>query len=184
MEFACAVIDRFYAGNAELRSVLLKHSVQVKDKALQIAENCGMTLDLEIVVRGAMLHDIGIIKCHAPDIYCFGTLPYISHGCAGSAMLRKLGGDFERYARICERHTGSGLTAKEIIAGSLPLAPVDLLPETLEEKLICLADKFFSKSGEMKEKPLPKIRKQMAKFGKDSADRFEALLELFKVTGD
>lgn len=182
MEFACAVIDRFYAGNPELRSVLLKHSVQVKDKALQIAENCGMTLDLEIVVRGAMLHDIGIIKCHAPDIYCPGTLPYIAHGCAGGAMLRELGSEFERCARICERHTGSGLTAQEIISGKLPLDPVDLLPETPEEKLICLADKFFSKSGEMKEKPLGKIRKQMAKFGKDSAARFEALLELFKVT--
>ena len=181
MEFACAVIDRFYAGNAELRSVLLKHSVQVKDKALSIAENCGIELDLEVVLRGAMLHDIGIIKCHAPEIFCLGTLPYISHGCAGGAMLRDLGRDFERYARICERHTGSGLTAQEIIAGKLPLEPVDLLPETPEEKIICLADKFFSKSGEMKEKPLFKIRKQMAKFGKDSADRFEALLELFKV---
>ena len=182
MEFACAVIDRFYAGNPELRSVLLKHSMQVKDKALQIAESCGVTLDLETVVRGAMLHDIGIIKCCAPDIYCPGSLPYIAHGCAGGAMLRELGGEFEPYASICERHTGSGLTAEEIIAGKLPLEPLELLPETFEEKLICLADKFFSKSGEMKEKPLAKIRRQMAKFGKDSADRFEALLELFKVT--
>lgn len=182
MEFACAVIDRFYAGEPELRNVLLKHSVQVKDKALEIAGNSGVEVDLETVVRGAMLHDIGIIKCHAPDIYCPGDLPYIAHGCAGGAMLRQLGPEMEPYARICERHTGSGLTASEIIAGNLPLEPMELLPETVEEKLICLADKFFSKSGAMQEKPLAKIRKQMAKFGKASADRFDALLELFRVT--
>ena len=62
----------------------------------------------------------------------------------------------------------------------MPLPQVDLLPETPEEKLICLADKFFSKSGQMEEKPLDKIRKQMAKFGTASAERFEELLRLFQ----
>ena len=181
MEFAHAVIDRFYAGNPELKKVLLKHSIQVKEKALEIAAKSGMALDLEVVANGALLHDTGIIKCHAPDIFCFGDLPYIAHGCAGGAMLRSLSKEMEVYARICERHTGSGLTAAEIISGNLPLPPVDLLPETPEEKLICLADKFFSKSGEMAEKPLAKIRRQMAKFGVHSAERFEALLKMFGV---
>lgn len=181
MEFAYAVIDRFYTGCPELRKVLLKHSIQVKDKALQIASESSMELDLEVVINGALLHDIGIIRCFAPDIFCPGKLPYIAHGCAGSAMLRELGKEFEPYARICERHTGSGLTAGEIIAGNLPLPHIDLLPETPEEKLICLADKFFSKSGKMEEKPLAKIRRQMAKFGIPSAERFEKLLEFFKV---
>jgi uncharacterized protein len=49
----------------------------------------------------------------------------------------------EKFARICERHTGSGLTAEEIVSGGLPLPERDFLPETLEEKIICLADKFF-----------------------------------------
>ena len=180
MESVYSVIDHFYAGHPELREILLKHSIQVRDKALQIAENTTLELDLEVVASGAMLHDIGIIKCHAPDIFCLGELPYISHGCAGGKMLRQLGSDMEIYARICERHTGSGLTASEIISGNMPLPHIDLLPETPEEKLICLADKFFSKSGKMEEKPLDKIRKQMAKFGTASADRFEELLRLFQ----
>lgn len=181
MEFAYTVIDCFYTGFPELHNLLLKHSIQVKDKALQIAADCRMKLDLDVVVNGALLHDIGIVRCSAPDIFCPGELPYIAHGCAGSAMLRELGKEFEPYARICERHTGSGLTAGEIISGGFPLPHIDLLPETPEEKLICLADKFFSKSGKMEEKPLAKIRRQMAKFGVPSAERFEELLAFFNI---
>ena len=96
-------------------------------------------------------------------------------------MLRQFGNDMEIYARICERHTGSGLTASEIISGNMPLPQVDLLPETLEEKLICLADKFFSKSGDFAEKPLQKIRTSTARFGSENAARLEALLALFKL---
>lgn len=83
-------------------------------------------------------------------------------------------------ARVCERHTGSGLTAKEIAETGLPLPHVDLLPESLEEKLICYADKFFSKSGDPKaEKSLEKIRSSMAKFGPETLSRFENLHSLF-----
>lgn len=179
MDFADEIIERFYFQTPELRRVLLKHSKQVRDKALQLCEDAQLELDLQLVSDGAMLHDIGIIKCHAPDIFCPGELPYIAHGIAGAGMLRALPGDMERLARICERHTGSGLTAEEIVKGGLPLPEKDFLPETLEEKVICLADKFFSKSGEMKEKPLPVIRKQMAKFGFASLARFDELCRIF-----
>ena len=181
MKSAEYIIEYFYAGNPDLKNILILHSTQVKNKALQIAANSGVTLDLELAATGAMLHDIGIIRCHAPDIFCPGDLPYIAHGTAGSEMLRQLGSEYEAVARICERHTGSGLTAAEIIDGKLPLPPVDLLPETAEEKLICLADKFFSKSGKMEEKPLSLIRKQMAKFGEASLKRFDELAVMFNI---
>ena len=100
-------------------------------------------------------------------------------------MLREYGAangvDLEAFARICERHTGSGITAAEVRAQALPIPVRDYLPETLEEKLVCLADKFFSKSGDMKEKPLDRIRCSMRKFGPDAAARFDALCALFKV---
>ncbi|MGN0870148.1 MAG: hypothetical protein ACI4UV_03075 [Victivallales bacterium] len=63
----------------------------------------------------------------------------------------------ECYARICERHTGSGLTAEDVWKQSRPIPERDYLPESLEEKLICLVDKFFSKFGDGKEKSLEKI---------------------------
>lgn len=183
MVIAEEIIEHFYHNEPELRSVLQKHSEQVREKALQLAQAADLELDLELVSVGAMLHDIGIKKCHAPDIYCFGTMPYITHGIAGAAMLRQISPDLEPFARICERHTGSGLTAAEIVRAQLPLPEVDLVPETPEEKVICLADKFFSKSGRMEEKPLPVIRKQMGKFGVDSLARFDELCQLFHVKG-
>ena len=63
----------------------------------------------------------------------------------------------------------------------LPLPERDYLPETPEEAIVCLADKFFSKSGCMNEKPLEKVRRSMAKFGDAPLERFEALCRRFDV---
>lgn len=179
-----AIIDFFYKDEPALKEVLLKHSMQVRDKALQILDSSSLDIDREFAVNGAMLHDIGIIKCHAPSILCCGSENYIAHGTLGAEMLRNYGRenniDLEIYARIAERHTGSGLTAENIIKQDLPLPHRDFLPETELEKLICYADKFFSKSGSMQEKSLESIRCSMLKFGIDSLERFDAMTELFK----
>ncbi len=180
------VIDFFYPEDTALRRMLLKHSGQVRDKALAILERCGgmeWNPDPRLVETGAMLHDIGILQCHAPKILCEGTEPYIAHGIVGARMLREFGRnqgcDMEVYARICERHTGSGLTAREVRKQGLPIPERDYLPETPEEKLICFADKFYSKSGDMMEKPLDSVRHSMSKFGSDSLARFEELEKMF-----
>lgn len=180
-----AMIRHFYPEDTPLRRRLLKHSAQVRDKALELAAGAEESLDLELVADGAMLHDIGIKACDAPGIDCHGTEPYLAHGIIGARMLREYGTahgmELEKYARICERHTGSGLTAAEIRSQKLPLPERDYLPETPEEALVCLADKFFSKSGDMEEKPLKKIRRSMDKFGDAPRKRFEALCRRFKV---
>jgi len=179
------VLLRFYPEDTPLRRLLLKHSFQVRAKALAIAKAAPeVRADLELVSDGAMLHDVGICRCHAPGILCEGEAPYIAHGIIGAEMLRSCGiPDRERLAalaRICERHTGSGLTAEDIRSQNLPIPEGEYLPETPEEKLICLADKFFSKSGDMQEKPFSKVQRSMAKFGADSAARFEALCRFWK----
>jgi uncharacterized protein len=89
----------------------------------------------------------------------------------------------EQIARICERHTGAGLTMRDIVEQKLPITPPrDLVPETLVEKLVCLADKFYSKSGDpSKEKDFERVRRSMMKFGADSTARFEELCRLFSV---
>ena len=180
------IIAHFYPEDTPLRRLLLRHSMQVRDKALAILANPSrppLELDAELVSAGAMLHDVGILQCHAPSILCVGTLPYIAHGIIGAEMLRDYGRshglDLEPFARICERHTGTGITAREVREQGLPIPERDYLPETLEEKLICLADKFFSKSGDMKEKSVSAVRRSMEKFGADTVERFDALLQLF-----
>ena len=183
---ALEIIRSFYPDDTLLRRRLLKHSEQVRDKALELAAHADERVDLELVAAGAMLHDIGIVKCDAPSIDCHGDALYVAHGTLGAKMLRDYGVahglDLEPYARICERHTGSGITAAEVRLQRLPLEARDYLPETTEEALVCLADKFFSKSGDMTEKPLLKIRKSMIKFGTASLERFDALCRRFKVT--
>ena len=67
--------------------------------------------------------------------------------------------------------------AAEIRERKLRLPERDLLPESAEEKIICLADKFFSKSGAMEEKSVDQIRKGMLKFGEASLERFDELLK-------
>lgn len=184
-ELVMTVIGTFYPENTPLRELLLRHSRQVRDKALALLAASGRKLDVRLVADGAMLHDIGIGSCHAPKIYCEGILPYIAHGVAGAEMLRRYGAqhgiDLEVFARICERHTGSGITAAEVRAQQLPIPVRDYLPETPEEKLVCLADKFFSKSGNMREKSLEHIRKSMEKFGSGAVDRFDELCRFFGV---
>ena len=68
------------------------------------------------------------------------------------------------------------LSREEIISDMLPL-PADrcFMPETTLEKLICYADKFFSKSGDMAEKPLPRVMVAMARFGPEPFARFKEL---------
>ncbi len=117
-----------------------------------------------------MLHDIGIFKCDAAGIQCFGTEPYICHGRIGAELLRSEG--FPRHARVCERHTGAGITKAQIIAQNLPLPQQDFLPETMEEKVICYADKFFSKTHLDREKTIEQAEKSLSKFGDEGVLRF------------
>ena len=172
------IIQKYYKDNPELLSILMKHSKAVAEKALAIAEaHPELHLDRQFIMEAAMVHDIGIIKTNAPDIQCFGTEPYIRHGVLGAEMLRAEG--YPRHARVCERHTGAGLSLNEIEEQHLPLPHEDLLPETLEEKAICYADKFFSKTKLEREKTLAEAERSVAKHGEEGLRRFKEMERLF-----
>ena len=125
-----------------------------------------------------MLHDIGLCRCNAPGIKCYGTEPYICHGFIGGQMMRAEG--FPRHARVCERHTGAGLTKDEIIKQQLPLPHQDFLPETLEEQVICYADKFYSKTRLNHEKSFEEALRSLQKFGEEGVLRFREWKNLFE----
>lgn len=173
------ILHLYYEEGSALLDLLHVHSEMVARKALAVAEVSGLDVDREFVWNAAMLHDVGIFRCDAPSIHCHGTEPYIRHGLIGGELMRGLG--YADIARVCERHTGSGLTAEEIAAQGLPLPHKDFLPETIEEKLICYADKFYSKSGDpTAEKPFDRVRASMAKFGEAALARFDALALIFQ----
>ncbi len=174
------IYDLYYKDNPELLTTVITHSECVARKALGCLHNKGIEADLQFVKEAAMLHDIGVVKCHAPGIFCYGTLPYICHGVEGRRILESLG--YPRHALVCDSHTGSGLTREDIVRQGLPLPVRDLCPVSIEEKVICYADKFFSKSGNLKEeKSFEKVVNQMKKFGDDSLNRFLELHSLFSL---
>ena len=177
-----SVIDHFYKEDDALRHILLVHSRQVAGKALQIAlRHPELQLDTDFLETAAMLHDIGIVRCDAPGIQCFGTEPYICHGRIGAEMLRNLlGQEAESIARVCERHTGAGLTEKDIVSQELPLPHQDFLPETIAEQVICYADKFYSKSHLEREKTVEQAARSLAKFGSEGVERFRKWAQMFE----
>ncbi len=174
------LIDKYCEGNPELRHTLFVHSKMVADMALRLArKHPEMQLDEAFLYEAAMLHDIGIVRTDAPGIHCHGTEPYLCHGLLGGEILRAEG--LPRHARVAERHTGTGLTARSIIEQKLPLPPQDLCPETMEEQLICYADKFYSKTHLETEKSYEKVRKSLLRFGEEGLEVFERWYQLFGV---
>ena len=184
-----AIINHFYGtADSDLKRLLMVHSRAVADKALRICDSHPeLHLDREFVEAAAMLHDIGIIQCDAPGILCHGSQPYICHGIMGAKMISGLPESSEwldAIARVCQRHTGAGITRAEIAEQQLPLPLPDddsepYMPETLEEKLVCYADKFFSKTRLDQEKSIEHVERSLAKFGEAGLVRFGKWREIF-----
>ena len=160
-----SVINTYYPADSELRRVLLQHSRQVADRCLQIVrKHRELPVDVQFLEEAAMLHDIGIYQCDAPSIHCHGREPYIRHGRIGGDLLRREG--FPRHARVAERHTGTGLPGYE--------------PETLEEQLVCYADKFFSKSSPDHVRTVAETAQSLEKFGHEGVEKFLQWVKMFE----
>ena len=93
-------------------------------------------------------------------------------------MLRLEG--FPRHARVCERHTGAGIGIEDIEAHNLPLPHADFLPETMEEKVICYADKFFSKTHLDRERTVEEALNSLLKRDSKGVERFKEWIKMFE----
>lgn len=154
------------------------HGRDVAGKALSLAHrHPEMNLDLSFLEEAALLHDIGIFLCNAPDIDCHGHADYICHGYLGAELVQQAG--FPKHALVCERHTGTGLPLSLILEKNLPIPHRDMLPVSLEEQLICFADKFFGKLHLGEEKSLDRIHASLARHGDQAGARFTQWCELF-----
>ena len=181
-----AIIDKYYPEEEDgtlpssaLRRLLLKHSRQGADRCLLIAQtHPELHADETFLLEAAMLHDIGIGWCHAPSIFCEGSEPYIRHGLIGAELLRREG--YERHARVCERHTGTGITRQQIERQQLPLPLADYIPETLEEQLVCYADKFYSKSRPDRVLTVEETARSLEKFGHEGVEKFLNWAKMFE----
>ena len=173
------IIDRYYPCENELKNIYMVHARAVADFALGLArKHPELELDEAFVYEAAMLHDIGIFLTDAPRIHCYGSEEYLCHGYLGAELLRSIG--LERHARVCERHTGTGLTKEVIERNGWNLPVKDFVPETLEEQLICFADKFFSKTKFLHEpRTFGQVVESMRKISEDSVKKVEKWAEMF-----
>lgn len=106
----------------------IRHCVKVAEKAIEIAERTGADINMEIVGRGALFHDLGKARTHE-----------IEHGKIGAEMGKQLGLPQE-ITDIMEKHIRGGLTEDEARELNLPVKDYTL--KTLEERIVIYADRL------------------------------------------
>jgi uncharacterized protein len=163
-----------------MRSYYIIHVENVTKKALAICDrNPHLQADRDLVEAGAMLHDIGICRVFAPEIGCYGEAPYIQHGILGAEIVCREGWD--EMAPFCENHIGVGITEADIIRYHLALPKCGMTPQTIEQKIVAFADKFFSKSQHHLTTPksIGKIHASLLRYGVEKIAIFDQWCELF-----
>lgn len=109
---------------------VLEHCQATRQKALQIARRVAskIPVNLHVLELGALLHDIGRARIHD-----------VTHGFVGGQILLEHGYPVS-LVLIVERHVLGGFTALEAKVLGLPRR--DFLPQSWEEKIVCIADKL------------------------------------------
>jgi uncharacterized protein len=133
---AIQLLKKHSTGKRELK-IVLAHSRAVQKLALEIAGRINRAgkrkADTHFIRTAALLHDIGRFE-HPP------WKQAILHGVAGARILKKEGLP-AAYQKVCMNHLGAGITKADIRKQRLPLPLADYVPRTIEEKIICYADR-------------------------------------------
>lgn len=114
---------------------VIKHCIAVADLAVETANKLvakGLSVNVDLVLAGALLHDLGRSKSHTVD-----------HALVGAKIAESIGLP-EPVIGIIKRHVGAGITIEEAMAFGWPKD--NYMPESLEEKIVSYADKLISKS--------------------------------------
>lgn len=179
-----AIIEKYYEPGSKAHGYILQHGRMVAEKALEIAGRCDwLPPGLMFIHEAAMLHDIGIFMTDAPHLGCNGKHPYIAHGYLGRQILYDEG--FPLHALVCERHIGVGITAAGIKEKGLPLPERDMVPVTLEEEIICFADKLFPVAPEnmLTKRSVAEAREDIKAYGARQLRRFDRWATMFQESG-
>lgn len=109
---------------------VVEHCKRVAAFAVKVAKACQKkqpSINIELVEISALLHDIGRSRTHT-----------VNHALEGGRIARTYGLPLS-VVHVIERHAGGGIPKEE--AKALDWPPKDYLPKTLEEKIVCYADK-------------------------------------------
>lgn len=150
------------------------HSEIIQKIALQLIKNNSLVINLNLVIAGTLLHDIGAYEFF--NIDPFDERKYIRHGIIGYSILKNEGYP-EDLCRIASHHTGLGLKKTEIIKNNLPLPKKNFLAETIEEEIIMYSDKFHSKHPRFNS--YNSYKKKAGSFGRSKEKMFELFRKKF-----
>ena len=120
-------IDLLWDAGCKKRVVV--HCATVRAVAEAIADGIPQA-DKELIIAGALLHDIGRSVDHS-----------IMHASIGAQIAEKKGLS-PAIVDIIRKHTGAGLDDDDVREMGLP--PGDYMPKTLEEKIVAHADNMVS----------------------------------------
>ena len=175
------IITKHYEPDSRAYNILIEHGRRVTAKALAIADRVAqLKPDRRFLEEAALLHDIGIFLTNSPQLGCYGKKSYVEHGYLGRIILEEM--QLPEHALVCERHVGVGMTRKDIRHQGLPIPVRDMVPVSIEEQIICYADKFYSKNGQDagKEKSVDEIIESLKRYGPDKVARFRSWVEIFE----
>lgn len=125
--------------------------------------------DRDLVIAGALLHDLGRAKDHS-----------ILHAMIGAEMAEDLGLS-PKIVEIIRKHTGAGLDQQDIDEMNLPQG--DYMPKTVEEKIVAHSDNMVSDNTVVSH--MHSVDKLLMKGSRRGAEKIERLhLELSKLYGE
>ncbi len=177
------IIHAYIPPDSPVYRIYIPHVSLVTAKALALAKHLGVSRSRrEFIEEAAMLHDIGIARVDRYSQLPPQNIPYICHGPLGREILEQEG--LPRHALVAERHVGVGISKQEIMDQGLPIPQRDMIPETIEEKIVSWADLFFSKTPKKlwREKSLRNVRKRVKKYGTRQAKLFRQWSKEFGET--
>ncbi len=135
------------------------HCCTVRTVAEQMIKR--IDCDKDLVIAGAMLHDIGRAVDHS-----------VMHANVGADMAAELGLPDE-LVNIIRKHTGAGLDQEDVEEMGLP--PGDYMPSTIEEKIVAHSDNMVSDNAVVMHSH--SVDKLLMKGATRGADRIERLHE-------
>ncbi|NOQ38371.1 HD domain-containing protein [archaeon] len=159
---------RFEKYRPDWRRSISDHVIIVRDLSLFLAGKMierGENIDLELLSTACLLHDIGYATAKES----------VRHGIEGAKYLKEKG--LEREARAAERHIGVGISREESIR--LGLVSRDLIPKTIDEKILCYCDNldfFDNKTGKHTLKDSKAVEER---FGSEMGEEYRRQTEKF-----
>ncbi len=151
---------------------VIQHTQAVSALAVEIAKQVqakNHPVNLQLVEVGALLHDLGRSQTHSVD-----------HAIVGAKLAQQEGLPQE-IVSIIKRHVGAGITSGE--AQWLGWPEDNYVPQTLEEKIVCYADKRIGSNRripieatikQLQEQNLPEAAERVRKLDKEISSLLEA----------